>query len=832
MRLIDIIKGRNNKENVNEINNNKGEYLDFRPIDSIDASDENIKMLKCALGNSSVKNIALTGPYGSGKSSIIDSYIKQNKDCKYIKISLANFDDCIWDNIEQLKKEKKYLEANTLKIELEDNLEKGILKQIFYRSSADRLPLSRYKRIHEISLNKILKSTSIVALFVVCIIYIYKPELILSTLKNVFNIIVLIILLFTSSKILQFLTTRLRVNFELGIGSSKMVIEGENDTRDTALDKNMDELLYFFEKTEYDTVFIEDLDRYNIISIFVKLREINTILNNYESIKRRIVFVYAIRGDLLSVIDKTKFFDFIIPVIPIVSSVNARDKMQGVLEEHAGEKFDAKKNGDDKNIGDNKNIANLIRLVYPYLTDMRIICCIVNEFKIYKKKITYNKDNNNDNKGELRKAKLLALIIYKNLYPDEFVLLGGIEGDLIKEAYLYKRDYKEKLKKKLEGVELCEEESKEIISYINNINSNASIESYIKSAKEYHEKLKKISLSESLYCDELPEKVMGNGLLKSLLRGGYIEMDYLNYMNFRNSKVDEEFILSVRNQDESDNTELVIENCAEVVDDLFEYEFSYTEVLNISICDFLFGSKDEEHIEKLKILLDQIVNRSDESIEFIKSYLDQGEKLEEFVPRILEMKKTIWIDILCNEYADESNYLAKILEYGSEKGINNNNREFEFEIDNEELDKYIGEDVSYIKKKIDGKWYEDGLYYKYDILKEMYENNGGISSSYEILDKPIKKYIDTYKEVLDKDVERDYGDDIVRKIGDIHKVKKLLKEWEEEQTEVQDKEHTEVQGKDQEKETVRRKIRKRSEERLRKKQKKGQEKIIRKLRLK
>ena len=789
MRLIDIIKGRNNKENVNEINNNKGEYLDFRPIDSIDASDENIKMLKCALGNSSVKNIALTGPYGSGKSSIIDSYIKQNKDCKYIKISLANFDDCIWDNIEQLKKEKKYLEANTLKIELEDNLEKGILKQIFYRSSADRLPLSRYKRIHEISLNKILKSTSIVALFVACIIYIYKPELILSTLKNVFNIIVLIILLFTSSKILQFLTTRLRVNFELGIGSSKMVIEGENDTRDTALDKNMDELLYFFEKTEYDTVFIEDLDRYNIISIFVKLREINTILNNYESIKRRIVFVYAIRGDLLSATDKTKFFDFIIPIIPIVSSVNAGDKMLELLEKHIGRNgnttnnSNAAENGNVTENSDSKNIKNLIRLAYPYLTDMRVIYCIINEFKIYDRKTTYNNDKNDD----LRKAKLLALIIYKNLYPDEFVLLGGIEGDLIKEAYLYKRDYKEKLKKKLEEAKLGEAESKQIIEHINKINSNDSIENYIKSVGEFNKGLKMDSLFEKLYCDELPEKVMKNRLLKLLLREGYIEMDYLNYINFRNSKVDEEFILSVRNQDESDNTELDIENCTEVVDNLFEYEFSYTEVLNISICDFLFGSKDEEHIEKLKILLDQIVNRSDESIEFIKSYLDQGENLDKFVPKILEMKKTIWIDILCNEYADESNYLAKILEYGSEKGINNNNREFEFEIDKEELDKYIDENLKYTKTKIDGKLYDDGLYSKLNVLNEMYKNKGGIPSSHEILDKPIKKYIDTYKEVLDKDVERDYGDDIVIKIGDIHKVKKLLKEWEKEQVKEQEK---------------------------------------------
>lgn len=59
----------------------------------------------------------------------------------------------------------------------------------------------------------------------------------------------------------------------------------------------MDEILYFFEKTKYRVVFIEDLDRFNNTEIFVNLRELNEILNNYEVIKKcgKVTFVYAVR---------------------------------------------------------------------------------------------------------------------------------------------------------------------------------------------------------------------------------------------------------------------------------------------------------------------------------------------------------------------------------------------------------------------------------------------------------------------------------------------------------------------------------------------------------
>ena len=39
-----------------------------------------------------IKNIAITGSYSAGKSSVIESYKRKNKDKKFLHISLANFE--------------------------------------------------------------------------------------------------------------------------------------------------------------------------------------------------------------------------------------------------------------------------------------------------------------------------------------------------------------------------------------------------------------------------------------------------------------------------------------------------------------------------------------------------------------------------------------------------------------------------------------------------------------------------------------------------------------------------------------------------------------------
>src|SRR5690606_30541975 len=94
------------------------------------------------------------------------------------------------------------------------------------------------------------------------------------------------------------------------------------------LNHHLDEIIYFFEVTPYNVVIIEDLDRFQQTEIFTKLREINLLLNNSKKTKHKeIVFIYAVRDDMFTDKERTKFFDFIIPIIPVVNSSNSSQKL-------------------------------------------------------------------------------------------------------------------------------------------------------------------------------------------------------------------------------------------------------------------------------------------------------------------------------------------------------------------------------------------------------------------------------------------------------------------------------------------------------------------------
>ena len=46
-----------------------------------------------AFSSSDVRNIAISGAYGAGKSSVLASYKKKHKEKKFMHISLAHFED-------------------------------------------------------------------------------------------------------------------------------------------------------------------------------------------------------------------------------------------------------------------------------------------------------------------------------------------------------------------------------------------------------------------------------------------------------------------------------------------------------------------------------------------------------------------------------------------------------------------------------------------------------------------------------------------------------------------------------------------------------------------
>lgn len=56
-------------------------------------------------------------------------------------------------------------------------------------------------------------------------------------------------------------------------------IEIFEEQDDSYFDKYLNEVLYLFENVEADVIVFEDMDRFNAIRIFERLREVNTLVN-------------------------------------------------------------------------------------------------------------------------------------------------------------------------------------------------------------------------------------------------------------------------------------------------------------------------------------------------------------------------------------------------------------------------------------------------------------------------------------------------------------------------------------------------------------------------
>ena len=133
--------------------------------------------------------------------------------------------------------------------------------------------------------------------------------------------------------------------------------------------------------------------------------------------------------------ERTKFFDFLIPVIPVINSTNSGEVMRNLLGMGEERK-------DDKEYPEHDVSQKFVTLVSPYIGDMRILISIVNEFWIYKKTIKESQD------VSLNDENMLALMIYKNLCPKDFALLES-EAGAVKEAFRYKAEACKKMQEKL-----------------------------------------------------------------------------------------------------------------------------------------------------------------------------------------------------------------------------------------------------------------------------------------------------------------------------------------------------------------------------------------------
>ncbi len=356
-------------------------------------------------------NIALTGPYGSGKSSILRTLKNDFPNFQYLSISLATLKSSVE------KESDKEVDAAALN----SRIEYSILQQLEYKETHDTLCYSRFKRIYYKPWWKHFFKAICVVLYFICLLVVFKPSFLRNDeIVNFLNdkaidvdgvlmayLILLILTIGGVYRIIKYLCNSKLNRLNLVNGE----IELQEET--SVLNKHLDEIIYFFQATKYNVVIIEDLDRFNNTDIFLKLREINQLLNQSKAIGRKIFFIYAVRDDLFVNEDRAKFFDYITTVIPIINSSNSADKLIEELK--------------------NKNICDclskeVIENIAFFIDDMRLLKNIVNEYAQYKEKLD----------AKLNQDNLFAMIVYKNYYPKDFADLHKGEGIVYK--CLHKKD--------------------------------------------------------------------------------------------------------------------------------------------------------------------------------------------------------------------------------------------------------------------------------------------------------------------------------------------------------------------------------------------------------
>ncbi|HFK5506817.1 hypothetical protein [Elizabethkingia anophelis] len=520
-------------------NSNLNDLEDLTPyINEKETNNYNIKTylqsLKWGILNQNVKNIAISGSFGTGKSTVLNLFKKENPEFKILDINLGKFEE-----------RSKQTEVD---------IETSIVQQILYFEKKSNLKDSRFERIT--SDNFVLLKVFLLILWIYSILYIffekvYNKLIIFNDIEyDYYSLSMKILFLLGVFFILKKLVKQI---FKLKINKVSFndaeFIPKENDI--SIINKHVDELIYFFEKTKTQIVFIEDIDRFeDAVEVFIKLRELNIIINNSKDIAQKVTFVYAVKDELFSTNnEKTKFFDLIVPIIPIIDYSNSNTQFIKRLK---------------SNFIDNEIISkDIIYDVSPFINDMRSLINIINEFKIYYKiKSNENKDISGDN--------LFSLIILKNLYPVDFKCLQNKEGFIYKvfeNKYKLYSDLKSTLK---DRIDFLEKENDKIL----------------KEQQENIEELRKLYLYEILvqsknaatyYLDQDPIKI--EDILTTNQFEKMVELNNIFYYDYRSGKIPIKFT-EIENKI---STETSYKDRQKIIDDKLNNKISNnkTEILKI-----------------------------------------------------------------------------------------------------------------------------------------------------------------------------------------------------------------------------------------------------------
>lgn len=641
-------------------------FYDLTPTDDIKL-DIYEKAINFSLENNKILNIAISGSYGSGKSSLLESYKKNHPEKKFLNISLTHFNttENTYKNNSPTSEENNYSKDKSLV----PILEVKILNQLIHQISYEKIPQTHFKTKRKFTEEELENTTMQILIFIASLLYVIyfnKWNNFISNLED-FSVFYSILKLTTYSysrlvsililfyllgrfiyNLLKFQKTK---NFFKKLNIQGNEIEISEDNNDSYFDKYLNEVIYLFENSGVEAIVFEDIDRYEVSEIFERLREVNKLVNNkLKEENKTLKFIYLLRDDIFISKDRTKFFDFIIPIIPVVDASNSYDKFIELF----------------KNINQYNFDDNFLYSLSLYIDDMRILKNIYNEFLIY-----YNELNKTEETStKINSNKILSMIVYKNLFPKDFSDLQLNQG-FVYSIFSQKEKFIEERIKEIDfQIAIFNEPLKNIeeldiiCQYYNDIKCNKFNENYNKAVfwleHEYNKRKKNLEakaeenqldienlreekkelqnlvlnkiiakndiISSIIYENELGEinkfeDIKGNPyfkLLKFLIKKGHLDEDYPLYMSYFYSKADANFIKAVLNEESLDYNYKLI-NPTLVIDRISVPYFESFEILNFDLLNCLLKLRDSSYTIKKEKIFNQLKDKR--NFDFINSYL-------------------------------------------------------------------------------------------------------------------------------------------------------------------------------------------------------------------
>lgn len=269
-----------------------------------------VRKLAELLADDKVRNIALSGSYGTGKSSIIEGLFlaidkAKPKSKRSDTNALTSLDGTGVDKLADLNKSLEKLEPIIISLpplhastkseaeapELKqattvtNQIQREIVKRILYREDPKELSRSKFKRLVDPSLKQRLGRYSLVGLCGILLLNFLNGSLDPLKLQSLTAgqwwwlasaSGILFIIFFSGALWLDKVFPVKPSISALSAGSAKIELKEKSVTY---FDEYEDEIIYYFQKSGTNLVIFEDLDRYNDPAIFETLKELNDLIN-------------------------------------------------------------------------------------------------------------------------------------------------------------------------------------------------------------------------------------------------------------------------------------------------------------------------------------------------------------------------------------------------------------------------------------------------------------------------------------------------------------------------------------------------------------------------